>query len=45
MKTNARSYYNALLAAGRVRELTLDEAQRDLDQAVRPVAFAPLYHF
>ena len=45
MNSNARSYYNALLAAGRVRQLTLTEAQRDLDRAIRVVDFPPLYNF
>jgi len=35
VRSNVRSYYNALLAAGRVHALTLTEAQRDLDRVTR----------
>ncbi len=40
MRSTARNYYNALLAAGRVRGLSIHEAQRDFDSV--SVALTPL---
>lgn len=45
VRSNVRSYYNALLAAGRVHELTLNEAQRDLDSINRVINIPPLFNF
>ncbi len=45
MRSSAQSYYNALLAAGRVHELTLLEAQRDLDRANRAAGYPTLFGF
>lgn len=40
MRSTARDYYNALLAAGHVRGLSINEAKRDFDKV--SVALTPL---
>jgi hypothetical protein len=45
MRSSARSYYNALLAAGRVHALTLTEAQRDLDRATQRIELTQPFSF
>ncbi|HJM88510.1 MAG TPA: hypothetical protein QF624_02645 [Dehalococcoidia bacterium] len=44
MTLSVNTYYNALLAAGRVRELSIAEARRDLVEIERSVS-PPLYQF
>jgi hypothetical protein len=45
MRSTARSYYNALLASGRVRQLSLTEAQRDLDSVGITLMAPPVFNF
>jgi hypothetical protein len=45
MRSTARSYYNALLASGRVRQLSLTEAQRDLSSVDIPLTVPPVFNF
>lgn len=45
MRSTARSYYNALLAAGRTRELSISEAQRDLDSVNVALLAPPVFTF
>jgi hypothetical protein len=45
VRSNARSYYNALLAEGRVHALTLTEAQRDLERATQRIELMRSFSF